>query len=815
MNSVKRLFKNLLFLLTLHANAQSFIKGHITDSLQQTGLPYAIVGVYKNDSLLHAILSDSTGSFTTQSLKEGTYHLTIDALGYHLKRSQDIALKALETIDLGDIPVVENITSLEQVFIKSEGHDQVKIDKQIYKAAQFEAAKGGTAIDVLKNMPSVSVNAEGEVRLRGSTGFLILINGKAVLTDVNTILSQIPANSIENIEIITAPSAKYDADGKSGIINITLKKGSDDGLSFTANAQYGLPSVDHYDNIKKPRRHGADLSLNYKKNKWDLSLGASYLRNDLAGYRDGNVNTTLENRYTTFPSLGERSFKRSNYALRANAIYTPNTQNTFSVGLYVGQRQQYRRADIDYNNTKTDIYTGQTLGQLVYFNANLVKKQGHFSLANFDYTHTFKNKSALSLSTLYEHALLDGFTQNLNTNISNHKDTIDYVLNTGRSPLWGLRSKIDYSTLIGQGKLELGAQYRHQQQTGSYLYQNAVLGTSTFETVPEFSADIKVLNLVYGSYAQYSGKLQKLEYVAGLRYEYAIRRFEANKLMEPFLLNLSNLFPTLNAMYNISPKLKLKAGYSRRVQRSTSNELNPFPEREHSETLEQGDPKIKPEFVGLAELGIIHNHNLGFWSATAYHQQIDNVVNRVNSVYNDTILNRIYTNAGTAKVWGLETGIKLEPWKWWNIYLGGNVYHYQITGTLFNNAVAVDNGAWAYSVNTNQTFKLRKDLSLTFNLNFLSQRPTAQGEDSRFLSPNLSLKKEFWKGKLSATAQWQNIGLGILPSNEQRISTWGSNFYTTTNYIQEKDVLWIHLSYHFKKTPKLKLPNSEFGEREF
>lgn len=326
--SAQKLFICSLLLLASHTEAQSFIKGKITDSLQQTALPYAIVGIYHNDSLLHAILSDSLGDFVSQPLHQGTYHLKVDAMGYHLKKSADIVLEAQTTKDIGSIQVVENITTLEQVVIKDQGQDQIKIDKQIYKAAQFEAAKGGTAIDVLKNMPSVTVNAEGEIRLRGSTGFLVLINGKAVLTDVNTVLSQIPANSVENIEIITAPSAKYDADGKSGIINITTKKGSDDGFSFTANVQYGLPSLDHYDNKEKPVRYGSDVSLNYKKKQLELSLGASYQRNDLAGYRDGDVNTTVANIYNSFPSQGERSFKRKNYALRGYSyLYIPQKQH--------------------------------------------------------------------------------------------------------------------------------------------------------------------------------------------------------------------------------------------------------------------------------------------------------------------------------------------------------------------------------------------------------------------------------------------------------------------------------------------------------
>src|SRR5690606_15012480 len=142
---------------------------------------------------------------------------------------------------------------------------------------------------------------------------------------------------------------------------------------------------------------------------------------------------------------------------------------------------------------------------------------------------------------------------------------------------------------------------------------------------------------------------------------------------------------------------KAKAAYSRRVQRSTNNELNPYPEREHSETLEQGDPDILPEFIGLTELGVIRNLPKGSLFVTLYRQDIKNAVNRVNKVYADTILNRVYTNAGKARLWGLETGINLEPARWWQFYLGGNVYDYRITGELFDNSIEVNSSGIAYS----------------------------------------------------------------------------------------------------------------------
>ena len=152
--------------------------------------------------------------------------------------------------------------------------------------------------------------------------------------------------------------------------------------------------------------------------------------------------------------------------------------------------------------------------------------------------------------------------------------------------------------------------------------------------------------------------------------------------------------------------MKLKAGFSRRVQRTKNAELNPYSEREHSETLEQGDPNLLPEFINLAELGIIKDFKGGYLFATAYHQHINNPIQRVNKVFNDTILNRVFTNAGKANLWGVEFGTNMKPVKWWQLYLGGNIYNYKISGNIFNNAIAIQNADWVYSVNVSSTSQL-------------------------------------------------------------------------------------------------------------
>lgn len=808
----------LLPLVTFGQN-QRAIKGALVDSLTTEPLAFATLNLKskQNDAFFKGEIANEKGSFQFIGLKEDKYIIKVEYVGYRTKYIEVSYEKRQDQLDLGAISLVPLSQLLETVTVKGLKPNVVStLEKRVFKAEQFEVAKGGTAVDVIRNIPSVVVNAEGEISVRGTKGFLVLINGKPSQIDISVILSQIPANTIDKIELITAPSAKYDADGKAGIINIITKKGTNDGLSLATNVQYGLPRINEYFNAQEPRRYGGDVSIQYRKQKWDIATSLNYLKNDIAGQRIGDVRTNLNGIETNFPSEGERSLRRENYGFRTSVTFAASKSDELSAGIYVGERDQFRTANILYNNTKTDVRTNTLLSRTSYFNTNLVRKSGAFKVGNVDYKHTFQDASSLSVSGLYENARMDGFTQNQNLNATNYADTLQYTLNEGENPLNALRLKIDYEKVIGVGKLSMGYQYRYQNQKGLFTYaENQGNGTQLVLN-PVFSAEIEVLNRIHGLYTQYAGSVDKWEFSTGVRYENAFRDFLDNKENLPVILKLSNLFPSATVLYNVKEDFRVKMAYSRRVQRSTNNELNPYPEREHSETLEQGDPNILPEFVGVYEVGLTKDMKKASFYWNVYRQQITNIVNRVNSVYNDTILNRIYTNAGNARLVGSEVGLTVSPSKKLNVFVGGNVYNLKINGTLFDNSVAVNSQGWVYSVNSNVTYQITPSLTTQFNISYLSARNTAQGEDSRFYQPNFSLKKSFLASKLVLTAQWQNAALGAMKVNEQRITTFGSNFYTTTNYIQERNIFLLNLSYTFNKSDrKAKLPASEFGEKEF
>jgi outer membrane receptor protein involved in Fe transport len=797
------------------------IKGTVLDNQNGAPIEYASAALINpiDNAVIAGAVTNKNGNFTIQNVKAGTYKLKIYFIGYQEQLIENIKVSN-QAIQLDKIKLKESSQVLNEVVVSNKKPNSTnKIDKQQYKASQFETAKGGTAIDVIKNLPSVTVNGEGQISLRGSNGFLVLVNGKPVLNDAATILSQMPANTIQIIELITAPTAKYDPDGKGGIINIVTTKGSLDGLAITTNASAGLPSTNDYNNLEKPIRFGADVTANYKKNKWDIALTLNYLRNDNNGYREGYVYTKDfdANTMTEFPSSGERSFDKFNYGAKTAISYAANANNAFNFAFYLGKKYQARRADLVYNNSTSDLTTAAILNQFTYFNSNVQTKQGKFTLANFDYTHSFADKSTLTASALYEHANLYGNTININMDYPGKQDVFQEVTNPYTNPLYGIRGKLDYAIEIGKGKLESGYQYRYDFQDGNFGY------TIDPEPVPPvdnsvFRGTAKTTNWINAVYSQYSGKTEKLQYVGGLRYEYAKREVVLSTDVSPHLMNFSNLFPSANVLYTFNDAWNAKVGYSKRVQRNNNSELNPIPEREHSETLEQGDPDLLPQFIDLAEIGMNHTFKKGTLFATLYYQNIKNPVQRVNSVYNDTILNRVYTNAKRARLYGMEFGSNYKPKKWLSLYLGANVYNYKINGELdiLGETSTVSNGDWVYSINGNGTATLDKNWSVTANFNYTSKKPTAQGEDSSFLTPNLSVKRMLFDGRGSIGFQWQFIDFGNMNSNQQRITTWGDDFYTTTNYIYETNVLMLNFSYNFNKlSSKNKLPTSEFGEKEF
>jgi hypothetical protein len=812
----------LIFLLSLPSFGQGSISGTLKDVATQEALEFVSVAIYKekDSTLLEGSITDKAGTYILRGLSPGSYFLAIRFLGYKTLRVTSIQLALGENKQMGTLFLESDLQELESVNVRGQRISSAfNPEKMSFTGASFEAARGGTATDVLKNLPGVSITSEGNLTIRGSSGFVVMINSRPIQGDPMLVLNQLPANSIEKVEWISSPSAQYDAEGKSGIVNITTVSGVRDGVFLQANVRGGLPAIEDYGNASAPQRYGGDFNLNYQKNKWDLALGGSYQRNDVAGKRIGEVFTQQGDTLTYFASDGERSIDEKIYSGRFTLSYLPNSSQTLSLGLYAGVRDRIRTADILYFDNHQKYPGGRSPG-FSYFNANNQNRRGDFILGSLDYTKKNDNQSQLSTSFLYEYSMLGGPTLNRNLGFPNITTIYQEEYNTNDNPLQGIRWNFDYtSKQLPIGQILAGYQFRYLNHYGNFIYERKDKESGTYELIPEFSSEVNLNRIIHAAYVQWNKKVKKWSYASGIRFEYMNRDFQlqdkSNLIDSTYSYAYFRPFFSGNVSYSSSENLTWKLNFTQRVERETTFKMNPFPEREHSETLEQGDPTVLPEFINTAEIGIIKTWEANSLFVTAYYNRIKNLVNRVNTVYNDSILNRIYSNVGTGQSWGLEVGTDIFLSEKWKTYLGGTVYRYTIDGTF--DQKLVNQATWVNSVNLNSTYTISPSFSSQFSFSYLSPRVTAQGEDSRFYQPSLSFKKSFLEGQLAVQILWQNIDLGLLQSNEQRITTQRlGEFYTSTNYIYEVDVVTFNISYTLNKGKNSsKFIKSEFGEKEF
>ena len=815
--------KHHYFFILLCLLSQLFfgqISGFVLDSQNKAPIEYATIVIKKGTEVLDGTISKKDGSFEISINPKSNYIIDISFLGYETQSIDSFEIEKGNMIALGEILLQPTQTQLEEVVLNSNiSSIQSKIDRQVYAASEFSIAKGGNASDLIRNIPSISINAIGEISVRGSSGFVVLLNDKPIQSDVQSLLNQIPANSIKNVEVITAPSAKYDAEGKAGIINILTLKNTFEGDYFQVNTLLGAPSIQDYENAESAQRFGADITYNTVREKWNLSTGFSFQRNDISGRREGDVYTIIGDKYTRFPSSGERSFDEVNYSGRLTADYQMSENDLISLGLFAGKRTKDRTADILYYANYAII--SDIKYEFQYYNENLRIRKSDFVLGSLDYEHNFENKAKLTSSILYEYTLLGGPTTNRNLGHPDNSIIYQDEYNTNDNPLYGLRINLDYKFKpLSIGTLEMGYQYRNLDHTGDFVYERKNNATQIFELIPDFSSEVNLKRSIHAGYLQFNGSFEKWVFAMGLRLENMERELNLKDktgfLDEDYSLGFTKLFPSASLNYEVNENTNIKLAYSKRIERTTTFKMNPFPEREHSETLEQGDPNLHPELIDQVEVGFnFKNNNGDSFFSNIYYRNVDYLINRVNTIYNDTILNRIYSNVGNAKAFGGELGTEFTVAKKLKTFASFNLYNYQIDGEFDKSPIS--SKGTIFSLNLNSTYSFSGNTFAQFNYNYLSNRITAQGEDSRFYSPNLTLTKRFWNNQLTASLQWKNMDMGLMNTNEQRITTSRPDkFYTTTNYVYEVDMILFSLSYNFNnRNNTAKFIDSEFGKREF
>jgi outer membrane receptor protein involved in Fe transport len=796
---------SILFISIQVWGQDQMLKGVVQDGITEKILPYANVSLWKKDStVFQGLLSDSLGQFSFKNIPANISFVKVQALGYRSYNASILGKNSFLTIKLKP-----ETTVLNEVFVQGERSvSDLQIDKQIFNTRQFQNSANGTGLDLIQRLPSVTVNTEGNVTLRGSSGFILLVDGKPSSRNPADVLAQIPSNLIESVEILTTPSARYDADGKAGMINIITKKDSKIGTSWSGNMMNAGTN---------PLRWGGDIMWTLAEKKWNIFAAADYRRFDIEGFRVGEIRTIFKDTLTYMPSKGIRNYRDFQYSLRAGGSFYPKSTDVFNWSAYVGEKQTDRMANLNYQEY---VQTGIPLSLFSnsfktpikeFYNQNLFVRSGKFQTFTADYSHIYANKSKLSALALYEYSELGGPLNNYDTYEGTNKLLL-WERSTETSPLTALRFQIDYSLpLSNNRKLEIGYHIRQIQHDGDFLFERLNLSNQQWNSDPNFSDQMKLSQKIHAPYVQLNGTKNIFTYALGLRTEYLSRTLthiaEPNKI---YALDQIYLFPSFQGQWKLSDNYSFRTAYSRRIDRPTTKLMSPFKNHRHAETIENGDPNLLPEIADIVEIGISKSYENIAFTATAYVNFLKDKVFRVNEIYSRTILGRTYTNAGNSQSTGMEFTTEIKATKNWKIYFSGNLYQFDVQGKF--NGIETTQNSFNYNLNGNTVIDILPRLRFAWDINYLSKSVTTQGIDSELLLSNASLKYTLWQNKGSITFQAQNI----FNTNVQTIQTQTKDFFSSTDYRKWDRVFQISLGFRINdRGQKVKSTKTDYGEKDF
>ncbi|MCZ4694902.1 outer membrane beta-barrel family protein [Ancylomarina euxinus] len=780
---MKRLIPLLIILLlgtTTFANNSTnkfgVINGTIKDIKSNEAIEYATVSVFSKDKskLIDGTITNENGFFEINKLKPGNYYIEVSFIGYEKKIIPDIAIRSYQKMmNLDIIKLNYSTKALHEVVVNSDNHAiDYQIDKKVIPVGSQLSAAGGTAIDVLGTAPSVSVDVNGNVSLRGSTNFKVLIDGRPTIRSAQEVLSQIPTNQIENIEIITNPSAKFDAEGEAGIINIISKK-------FTLKGSSGFINITpgSHDN-----RAGSAM-FNLKKQKSNFNLGANYTQKAYSGERN-NYQTLFTEPYTFINSSGELDYKRNIYKFSTAYDFEIDSLNSFFITAEIGRSDLDKKDDLTYDTFQT--------GSSHFFEESLEQidtRTDHY-VTTFNYLRKF-NKKGHHLNTFIDYSGRNWKKIVLNNSeITGQSNTYHSFIEEEAK---GVVISSDYTLpLAGKSKFEAGYKFLSFEfnTDRDFKVKNII--------DPDFSQNSDYNKTMHSLYSTYFGKVNKLSYQIGLRAEHINREniYAGNK----YKVNRWDLFPSIHTQMDVGKVSELSASYSRRIKRPSSSLLEGFEIWNDSHNRTKGNPNLKPELIHSFELNFstkLGKHSLSFDS---YYRSKKGKTERIKTISDDnsSIVITSYENVGEDHTVGLESFASLAISKWWKNLLLVDVSHYKIDGEYWdssnlNNIEKHDfsTSSTNYTLRSISNFHLSKITQLQLDLEYNSKSKWAQGENGDSFLATSTLKHSFFKRKLSASF----IVRDILNTANLKKTYYNNDFSLINKFKQKAPTFKISLSY--------------------
>ncbi|TFV96171.1 TonB-dependent receptor [Algoriphagus kandeliae] len=772
-------------LFSLPAFSQGKLQGKIQDQNSKQALSFASVAVYSpSDSLVGGGITEENGSFTID-LPFGKFYALVEFMGFESFKSElfELSRSGIQ-VDLGTIFLKSSAEDLEEVLVQGEKTlMELSLDKRIFNVGKDLANAGGTATDILMNLPSVAVDPEGNVRLRGSSNVRILIDGKPsglVSFKGSSGLRQLPANLVERVEVITNPSARYEAEGMAGVINIILKKDNKQGFNGSFEVIAGTPL-----NL------GFSANLNYRKNRinWFINYGFArryqpYVSEQYQEvYEDGN--TLILNQANS----GE--LRGWNNNIRGGLDYFFSEQSVLTLS-YLWRRTDGRRiTDIRYDDylNSLDNFLGYSLrrqdekekepnSEIALNYKRSFAEKGHELTATFTYLNYWENSDQLFTEFRFDENGQAIPEENLVQTSLNDEFENQYLL------------QVDYTKPLGtEGKFETGIRTSFREMENDFIVSQE---NESGDLVPLPGLDNIFLynENILAAYGILGNKTGNWSYQAGLRAEHTDVETILAETNERNPRKYTNLFPSAHLTYNISEENAFQLSYSRRVRRPVYNDLSPYVTFSDQRNFFSGNPDLDPEFTDAFELGHIKYFEKGTLFSTAYFRNTVDKIERIRTVNEEGFATTLPYNLTGEQSFGLEFSADYRPVNWWKLDLNLNFFHADIDGSN----IQADFQAKTTSFLARQTsrFTLEGGWDLQLRTNYDARQKTAQGVRKGIFFMDLSASKQILdeRGRLIFTVN------DILNSRRNRFITEGVNFYTEgdSQFIRRQ----INLTFSFR-----------------
>lgn len=774
--------------------AKGKISGKVTDATNKQPVDYATVSVYKqgNASPFNGISTDTKGNFTVDHIPAGEYKITADFLGYQRATIEHVIVKD-GNVSIGEIKLAPVPRQLQGVTITAKTPTvENRIDKMVYNPQNDLSAQGGVAIDILKKVPQITVDIDGNVELQGNANIRFLINGKpssifgASLADA---LASIPASQIKSIEVITSPGAKYDAAGTGGIVNIILKDSRVEGVNGSVNLSAGT------------RRENGSFNLNVRKGNFGVNAffsGNAQINSNSPNTRNRDSKDSLNNNTNLFQQ-GSNNFKRNGYQSGLN--FTWNITKHDDLNASIGFNHFGNHADGLTNEVsrKTDP-SGTLLSDTSDIRHSNSKFNGTSTDVSVGYKKTF-DKEGQELDVLYTSSFgNNSFSSFQQQDYLNNVKPSTGISNTNPGKDHETTVSVDYTHPVSKSfTVETGGKLDFNNINNS-VATSVLSPDGVFEPSPGQTYSFTYDRKIYAYYLSASASLFNnfLDVKGGLRDEYTVTKADFQGVNIP---NYNILAPSLVFSHKLDATQSVKLSYTRRIQRPDYGDLNPFLNISDVHNISTGNPNLKPEKGDNFELGYNKSFDKGanINIAAFYRRNTDDIQSFTTFYPTLDVNGTTYTNVSYNQRYNLGSETRAGI----NIYASVPVTSKLSlrTNMIFSDRTSNNPGftsvsAFAYRLNLNAQYNFGHDLSAEFFGNYNSSQKGIQGTNPKFVFYNLAMRKMFMNKKAS---------IGLTASNpfakyvSQSSTTFGNGFYQTNLRLVPVQSFGISLSYKFGK----------------